>query len=52
MCDPISAFGGIVAINSIVSKKLANELNKLKELHSKGILNDDEFRRAKQKILK
>ena len=29
MCDPISAFGGIVAVNSIVSKKLANELNKI-----------------------
>tara|TARA_B100000029_G_scaffold407013_1_gene407806 strand:+ start:2067 stop:3608 length:1542 start_codon:yes stop_codon:yes gene_type:complete len=28
MCDPISAFGGIVAINSIVTKKLAIELNK------------------------
>tara|TARA_B100000029_G_scaffold497240_1_gene564598 strand:+ start:2500 stop:4035 length:1536 start_codon:yes stop_codon:yes gene_type:complete len=27
-CDPISAFGGVVAINSIVSKKLAIELNK------------------------
>ena len=27
-CDPISAFGGIVAINSIVSKNLALELNK------------------------
>ena len=25
---PISAFGGVVAINSIVSKKLALELNK------------------------
>ena len=28
LCDPISAFGGIVAINSIVSKKLAKKLNK------------------------
>ena len=28
MCDPISAFGGVVAINSIISKKLALELNK------------------------
>tara|TARA_Y100000590_G_scaffold469671_1_gene659017 strand:- start:72 stop:1613 length:1542 start_codon:yes stop_codon:yes gene_type:complete len=27
-CDPTSAFGGIVAINSIVSKKLALQLNK------------------------
>jgi len=28
-CDPISAFGGIVAINSILTKKLAIELNKI-----------------------
>jgi len=28
MCDPISAFGGVVAINSRISKKLAKELNK------------------------
>ena len=29
MCDPISAFGGVVAVNSIISKKLALELNKI-----------------------
>ena len=28
ICDPTSAFGGVVAINSIISKKLALELNK------------------------
>ena len=28
ICDPVSAFGGVVAINSIVSKRLAHELNK------------------------
>jgi len=28
-CDPTSAFGGVVAINSIVSKKLASELDKI-----------------------
>ena len=28
-CDPVSAFGGIIAINSIVSKKLASELSKI-----------------------
>ena len=28
-CDPISAFGGVVAINSIIKKKLAYELNKI-----------------------
>ena len=27
-CDPVSAFGGVVAINSIISKQLAIELNK------------------------
>ena len=27
-CDPLSAFGGVIAINSIVSKKLALHLNK------------------------
>ena len=29
MCDPVSAFGGVVAINSTISKKLALELNKI-----------------------
>ena len=28
MCDPVSAYGGVIAINSKVSKKLAYELNK------------------------
>ena len=28
ICDPISAFGGVVAINSTISRKLALELNK------------------------
>ena len=28
-CDPISSFGGVVAINSIIKKKLAVELNKI-----------------------
>jgi len=28
MCDPISAFGGVLAINSVISKNLALELNK------------------------
>ena len=27
-CDPVSAFGGVVAVNSVVTKKLALELNK------------------------
>ena len=29
MCDPVSAFGGVVAVNSIISKKLAIELSKV-----------------------
>ena len=29
MCDPVSAYGGVVAINSAISKKLALELNKI-----------------------
>ena len=29
MCDPVSAFGGVVAINSTISRKLALELNKI-----------------------
>ena len=29
ICDPISAFGGVVAINSIISKKLSLELSKI-----------------------
>ena len=28
-CDPISSFGGVVAINSIITKKLALDLNKI-----------------------
>jgi len=28
-CDPTSSFGGVVAINSIITKKLATELNKI-----------------------
>jgi len=28
-CDPISSFGGVIAINSIITKKLASELNKI-----------------------
>ena len=42
MCDPVSAFGGIVAINSIISKKLALELNKFffEVILSKGFKKD------------
>ena len=42
MCDPISAFGGIVAVNSVVSKQLALELNKIffEVIISKGFKKD------------
>ena len=48
MCDPISAFGGIVAVNSAISKKLALELNKtfFEVIISKG------FKKEALKILK
>ena len=48
ICDPISAFGGIVAINSIISKKLAIELNKtfFEVIISNG------FKKSALKILK
>ena len=41
-CDPISAFGGVVAINSIITKKLALELNKIffEVIISKGFKKD------------
>ena len=47
-CDPTSAYGGVVAINGIVSKKLASELNKkfFEIIKSKG------FRKDALKILK
>jgi len=28
-CDPVSAFGGVIALNSIITKKIAFELNKI-----------------------
>ena len=41
-CDPISSFGGIVGINSSVTKKLALELNKIffEVIVSKGFKKD------------
>jgi len=41
-CDPISAFGGIVAINSKVNKKLAKKLNNLffEAIISKGFSDE------------
>jgi len=47
-CDPISAFGGVVAVNSFVTKKIAIELNKVffEIILSKG------FRKDALKVLK
>ena len=42
ICDPVSAFGGIVVINSVITKKLAQKLNKIffEVIVSKGYSND------------
>ena len=47
-CDPVSSFGGVVAINSVISKKLALELSKIffEIIISKG------FEKKALKILK
>ncbi len=37
---------------SIQNKEVVDQIKELKNLHEKGILNDDEFRKAKEKILK
>jgi len=41
-CDPISAFGGVVAVNSVVTKKMAIELSKVffEIILSKGFKKD------------
>ncbi len=41
-CDPLSAFGGVVGINSIISKKLAIEINKtfFEVIVARGFNND------------
>ena len=47
-CDPVSSFGGVVAINSILTKKIALEINKIffEVIVSKG------FKKSALKILK
>ena len=37
---------------SIQNPEVVDQIKELKNLHEKGILNDDEFRKAKEKILK
>ena len=38
--------------NEIENIKIVNQLKELKNLHDNGILSDDEFKRAKEKVLK
>ena len=37
---------------NIQNLEVVDQIKELKNLHEKGILNDDEFRKAKEKILK
>ena len=37
---------------SIQNTEVLDQIKELKNLHEKGVLNDDEFRKAKEKILK
>ena len=37
---------------SIQNTEVVDQIKELKNLHEKGVLNDDEFRKAKEKILK
>ena len=37
---------------SIQNTEIVDQIKELKNLHEKGVLNDDEFRKAKEKILK
>ena len=37
---------------SIQNTEVVNQIKELKNLHEKGVLSDDEFRKAKEKILK
>tara|TARA_Y100000992_G_scaffold240852_1_gene171703 strand:- start:887 stop:1141 length:255 start_codon:yes stop_codon:yes gene_type:complete len=38
--------------NNYENLEVVNQIKELKNLHDKGILDDDEFRKAKDKILK
>ena len=37
---------------NIQNLEVVEQIKELKSLHEKGVLNDDEFRKAKEKILK
>ena len=38
--------------NPTQSLEVINQIKELKDLHEKGILNDDEFKKAKDRVLK
>ena len=38
--------------NKKLNSEVINQIKELKELHDKGVLNEDEFIKAKEKILK
>tara|TARA_Y100000813_G_scaffold146259_1_gene106891 strand:+ start:496 stop:750 length:255 start_codon:yes stop_codon:yes gene_type:complete len=38
--------------NKNLNSEVINQIKELKELHDKGVLNEDEFIKAKEKILK
>ena len=38
--------------NENLNSEVINQIKELKELHDKGVLNEDEFIKAKEKILK
>ena len=38
--------------NDIQNLEIVNQLKELKDLHDKGIINENEFKKAKEKILK
>ena len=39
-------------IENLQNTEVINQIKELKDLHDKGILNEDEFKKAKDKILK
>ena len=39
-------------IENLQNAEVVNQIKELKDLHDKGILNEDEFKKAKEKILK
>ena len=42
----------LVSEKNIENSEVVDQIKELKNLHEKGVLSDDEFRKAKEKILK